>query len=133
MATHPDTLDRVLAALAPAGPVASKRMFGEYGLYLGDRFVGVVSDNELYFKITPNSRPLLDPSHDAPPYPGASLHHRVPEARWRDTAWLVGLVRTVAADLPAPKPKAPKAPKAAKTPEGTTKRAKAPKRTDPTG
>jgi TfoX/Sxy family transcriptional regulator of competence genes len=106
--TRPETADRILAALAPAGPVALERMFGEYGLYVGDRFVGAVCDDQLFLKITPGSRALLDESHDAPPYPGAKPHHAVPEARWRDTAWLVGFVRLVASELPAPKPKAPK-------------------------
>ncbi|MDP2306618.1 MAG: TfoX/Sxy family protein [Pseudomonadota bacterium] len=105
MATRPDTVERILAALPPEA--RTRRMFGEYGLYLGDRFIGCVCDEQLFVKITRGSRPFLDESHDAPPYPGASPSLCVPEARWRDTAWLAALVTAVAADVPAKKPKGP--------------------------
>jgi TfoX/Sxy family transcriptional regulator of competence genes len=105
VASRPETVERVLAALVAAGDVRHKRMFGEVGLYLGDRFVGMVADDQLFFKITPGSRPMLDASHDAPPYPGASPHLCVPEAHWRDLAWMAALMQAVAADVPPPKPK----------------------------
>jgi len=47
----------------------------------------------------------------APPYRGAKPSMLIPEARWRDGAWLAGLIRATADALPAPKPKKPKKPR----------------------
>ncbi len=116
MPTRPDTVRRILASLPPEA--RARPMFGEYGLYFGAKFVGVVGDEQLYVKITAGSRGFLDPSHDAPPYPGASPYLNVPEGRWGDIAWLSSLLTVVAGDLPAPKPKPPRKPKVARKKEG---------------
>lgn len=34
----------------------SKRMFGGHGLYLGDRFFGIVADRQLFFKTNDDTR-----------------------------------------------------------------------------
>jgi TfoX/Sxy family transcriptional regulator of competence genes len=108
MASSQETADRVMAALSGAGEIRLKKMFGEYGIYLGEKFIGAIGDDELFLKITKGSRRFLDESHDAPPYPGASMYHMIPKARWGESEWLHDMTRQVADDLPMPKPKKPK-------------------------
>jgi DNA transformation protein len=48
--------DFVLDQLRPLGDVRCRRMFGAYGLYLGDAFFGIVDRGRLYFKTDDGSR-----------------------------------------------------------------------------
>src|SRR5688500_16333413 len=111
MASSQETADRVMAALAGAGEIRLKKMFGEYGIYLGEKFVGAIGDDDLFLKITSGSRRFLDVLQHAPAYAGASLYHRIPVDRWGEAEWLHEMTRQVAEDLPMPKPKKPKAKK----------------------
>jgi DNA transformation protein len=54
--TDDDLRDRVIDALGGL-PIRSRRLFGGYGLYLGEKFFGVVSDRKLYFRTDEASRP----------------------------------------------------------------------------
>lgn len=112
MATEAQTVEFLTEQMAGAGSVRSLRMFGEYAIYVDDKVVALVCDDQLYVKITTGSRAFLDSSHDAPPYPGAKDYLCVPEDYWEQPEWLVRLIRTVADDLPLPKPKKSKRPKA---------------------
>jgi len=49
-------LDELLEALAPAGAVRARAMFGGAGLYLEDVFFGLFADGELYFRVDDASR-----------------------------------------------------------------------------
>jgi DNA transformation protein len=49
-------VDRVLAALEPL-PVRARAMFGGFGLYLEERFFGLVNDGMVYFLTDDASRP----------------------------------------------------------------------------
>ena len=48
-------IDGVLQQLAPL-PVRTRRMFGGWGLYMEDRFFGVLNDEKLYFRTDERSR-----------------------------------------------------------------------------
>jgi DNA transformation protein len=48
-------VDFVLKQLAPL-PVRSRAMFGGHGLWLDDRFFGLVNDGRLYFRTDAESR-----------------------------------------------------------------------------
>lgn len=48
--------DAVLARLAPLGPVRARAMFGGHGLYLGERFFGLIAEGRLYFRTDEASR-----------------------------------------------------------------------------
>jgi TfoX/Sxy family transcriptional regulator of competence genes len=108
MATEQQTADFLAEQVAGAGEIRTRTMFWEYALYVDDKVVGFVCDDQLFMKITPGSRPFLDESHDAPAYPGSKLYLRVPEDYWDDQEWLTRLARAVAADVPASKPKGPR-------------------------
>jgi DNA transformation protein len=46
----------VLEQLAALGGVQSRRMFGDWGLYFGDVFFGIIADERLYLKTDEASR-----------------------------------------------------------------------------
>jgi len=102
-------VDFILDQLQPAGPVSARKMFGEYGLYWGDKIFALVCDNKLFVKPTAAGRAYLQAALvEAPPYPGARPSFLIEEGL-DDRAWLQQLVRLTAAELPPPKPKKPKA------------------------
>jgi TfoX/Sxy family transcriptional regulator of competence genes len=103
MTTAAATIDHILDTLHPL-PLTSRKMFGEYALYLDGKVVALVCDDTLFIKPTAGSLSLLAQAERAPAYPGGK-------------PWLVGsealddpdlctrVLRQVAADLPPPKPK----------------------------
>jgi DNA transformation protein len=105
MASEQQTADFLAEQMGGAGEVRSRKMFGEFAVYVDDKVVGFVCDDQLFMKITPASRPFLDESHDGPAYPGSKPYLRVPEDYWDDREWLSRLARAVADSVPAPKPK----------------------------
>ncbi len=48
-------IDAILKQLSPL-PVRTRRMFGGWGLYMEDRFFGVLNDGRLYFRTDDQSR-----------------------------------------------------------------------------
>lgn len=110
MATDPATMAFLLDQMAGAGHVTSRRMFGEYAVYLNGKVVGFVCDDTLFLKPVPTARALLAAPEDGFPYPGAKPHLKV-TAEVDDPDTLAALLRAVAAGLPDPAPKKPKPPK----------------------
>lgn len=104
MTTDPRTVAHLLDQLAPAGDVTAKRMFGEYGLFLDGKMVGLVCDDLLFLKPTAGALALLEGSEMRPPYPGAKPHILI-DAALDDQDLMRDALRAVAADLPVPKPK----------------------------
>ena len=109
MGTRAETMEFLRDQLSGLDGVRSRAMFGEYGLYLGDKVVAFVCDDELFIKPTDAGRAYLGTPDEAPAYPGSKLYFRVPGDRWEDRDWLEGLVRATADALPAPKPRKPRA------------------------
>jgi len=83
-------------------------MFGEYGLYLDEKLVGLICDDRLFLKKTSYGDSALGEGYDAPPYPGAKPSLLIPEDKVEDSGWLCEVVRRSAEELPAPKPKKPR-------------------------
>lgn len=84
--------------------LSHRKMFGEYALYLHERVVALVCDNELFVKPTPAGRALLGEVAEAPPYPGAKPHFRLDDGL-DDGDLLRRLLLATAQALPAPKPR----------------------------
>ena len=53
MASHSDYVEYVVEQLRGAGSVRARKMFGEYGLFCDGTFFGVICDDQLFIKITP--------------------------------------------------------------------------------
>ena len=95
MATSRQTIDHLLEQLAPLD-VRAKAMFGEYGFYCDEVFVGLVCDYTVYLKPTP----ITDGMMAGEPYPGAKPHAIVDADLLEDPDALQRLVAETAAALP---------------------------------
>jgi TfoX/Sxy family transcriptional regulator of competence genes len=110
MTTAPATIAHILDTLADLPGLRAARMFGEYGLYLDTKIVGLICDDTLYLKPTATAHPLLPGIQMAPPYPGAKPH-MVCNELLDEPDLAMEVIRAIAADVPEPKPKKPKVPK----------------------
>jgi DNA transformation protein and related proteins len=105
MSTRQSTLDFILDHLTEAQKVTSRKMFGEYAIYVGGKVVALVCDDQLFIKPTTSGKTKIGEPHEAPPYPGAKKYFLIDDDRIEDTEWLSELVMITAAELPPPKPK----------------------------
>jgi TfoX/Sxy family transcriptional regulator of competence genes len=90
--------------LAPL-EVSTRRMFGEFAVYLGGKTVGFICDDTFFLKITAASPELFAGLEPGKPYPGAKDYHVVPGDLIEDRDWLREAVQSTAEVLPLPKPK----------------------------
>lgn len=112
MASKRETVDGIVEHLQAAGEVSVKPMFGEYGLYCGNKMVGTICNDSLFIKMNEPGKAFAAGHYsEAPPYPGAKDALQINANKLTDALWLSELVRLSAEALPAPKPKKPKAPK----------------------
>lgn len=86
--------------------LTSKRMFGEYTLYLNGKVVAFVCDNKLFLKPTDAGRALLGSPSEAPAYPG-SKNYFLLEEELEDPELLRKALEITESVLPLPKPKPP--------------------------
>lgn len=114
MGSKQSTADYIADQMSGAGTITSKKMFGEFAIYLDGKIFALVADDLLYVKPTESGRKLLGSPTEAPPYPGAKNHFLIPGDRWDDAEFLSELAQVTARELPAPKPPKAAAPKAAK-------------------
>lgn len=105
MASRKDTIEFLLEQLSGVDDLRAKRMFGEYGLYVGDRFVAVLCDDELFMKSTAAGREYFPDFTERPPFAGAKPWLLVPGERWEEPRWLCQLFLVTAGDLLPVKPK----------------------------
>lgn len=106
MATQQEMIDFLLDQVEGAGAVRARKMFGEYALYLDEKVVALVCDNQLFVKITEPGRMFVgDHYEEGLPYQGAKPWMRVNEELFDDREWLIELLRRTADALPLPKPK----------------------------
>ena len=105
MATQDRTIDYLGEQLAGVDGLLIRRMFGEYGLAVDGKHVGVICNDQLYIKPTAAGKQLASDAPEQPPYRGAKPSLLIAADLWEDADWLAALVRTTADALPAPKPK----------------------------
>lgn len=103
MATSQATMDFLLDQLSGLTQVATKKMFGEYCVYLAGKPVGFVCDDQLYLKMTRAGRALAPQLGEGVPYPNAKPYLLVTADFWEDRAWLIQLFQVTENELPAPK------------------------------
>lgn len=60
MAAHAGFATYCTELLAPAGSVRAKRMFGGYGLYVDEVFVGLIAGETLYLKADAQTQPRFE-------------------------------------------------------------------------
>jgi DNA transformation protein and related proteins len=106
MASDREFVRFVCEQLRGAGDISSRRMFGEAAVYLDDKVIGLICDNQFFVKATEPGRDKIGVPTETPPFPGASNWFLM--ADLDDPEFLADLVRTTAAALPSPKAKAKK-------------------------
>jgi TfoX/Sxy family transcriptional regulator of competence genes len=124
MSSDREFVTYVCEQLRGAGDISSKRMFGEAAVYLRDKVVGLVCDNQLFIKATEPGRAKIGVPIEAPPFPGASNWFLM--ADLDDPEFLADVIRATADALPLPKIKAKKA-KRSKAKSSKSPKAKSPK------
>lgn len=112
MATDQSFVDHICEQAGLGPHLSYRKMFGEYALYLDEKVVAFVCDNQLYLKPTEPGRAALGTVSEHPPYPGAKLYFRLGD-ELDDRLALQRALRVTADALPKPKPK-PKAKSKAK-------------------
>src|SRR5277367_1150279 len=106
MATDKEFIAYVCEQLRGAGEISSKRMFGQAAVYLEDKVVGLVFDNQLFVKATEQGRAKIGVLVEARPFAGANNWFLM--ADLDDPEFLADLIRTTADALPVPKVKTKK-------------------------
>ena len=108
MPTNSSTMDDLLERVHSAGRVTSRKMFGEYCLYIDGKPVAFVCDDCLFVKITDAGKELAGEVELGSAYPGSKPYFRLPPEAWTDRDWLVRLLTATFHALPVPKPKSKK-------------------------
>lgn len=105
MATSEEFIEHVRNCSGLGNALSSKKMFGEYALYLDGKVVAFAVGNELFIKPTPEGRAALKTVSERPAYPGSKLYFSIGE-ELDDTELLRHALQVTARALPPPKPKA---------------------------
>ena len=105
MASNPDFVSYICEQLEGLGAVRSRKMFGEYMVYLNDKPVIIICDDRPMVKMLPCLEELLQGRPTQPPYEGAKDHYLL-DPDDRDT--LREAVRLAEEATPLPKKKPPK-------------------------
>jgi TfoX/Sxy family transcriptional regulator of competence genes len=105
MASDQEFVDFVTEQLRGVRGVSHRKMFGEYALYIGEKVVALICDNQLFVKPTAAGRAVIGSPAEVPPYKGAKPFFLV-GGELDDTAFLTRLILATESEVPKPKPKA---------------------------
>ena len=110
MASSTDFVNYICEQLEGLGAVRSRKMFGEYMVYLNDKPVVIICGDRPMVKMLPCLAELLEGRPTEPPYEGAKDHYLLDPD---DRETLREAVRLAEEVTPLPKKKAPKKKEAA--------------------
>jgi len=110
MATDQAFVDFIMDQLSAIKGISSRKMFGEYAVYIHGKVVALICDNALYVKPTKAGREYIGTPLEAPAYPGAKPSFLIQD-EVDDREWLNRLIALTYAELPEPKPKPKKKPR----------------------
>ncbi|WP_369282677.1 TfoX/Sxy family protein [Oscillibacter sp. GMB15532] len=100
MATSSDYVEFVCEQLGNLWSVRSRKMFGEYMVYVNDKPILLVCDNTVFVKILPELAPVMGGAARGVPYEGAKEHYILDI---EDQASLRAAVEILEAVSPLPK------------------------------
>lgn len=101
MRTHPDFAAYATEQLSQAGNIQLRKMFGEYGVYCDGIFFGVICEDQLFVKITPEAEAAFPGLPKAQPYEGARNYFLIEDIdNWESLAALVRLTCKVLEETP---------------------------------
>lgn len=104
MASSQEFIDYVIGQIDLPN-TSSRKMFGEYALYLSGKVVGFVCDDTLFVKILPENESFASDLERGPAYPGSKDYLIVDERHMEDRAWLGEFIEMTAAAVPVAKKK----------------------------
>ncbi len=102
MACTVEFIEFVCTQLAEAGEVHSRKMFGDYMIYINEKPVVLACDNIAYVKIHPAIADLMTDAEKGFPYEGAKEHYILDIEHKREA---VKVVRVLEQALPYSKAK----------------------------
>lgn len=102
MACSTDFIESICDALAPLGEVRSRKMMGDYVIYVNEKCVITACDNIAYVKKLPCIAPLMADAECGCPYQGAKEAYILDFA---DRHKALKVVETIWEYLPFPKSK----------------------------
>ncbi len=103
MATTADFIEFVCSQAEGTGVVRSKKMFGEYMVYINDKPVLLICNNTVYVKILPCLDGLMDGAGKGTPYEGAKKEHYILDIDDRELVHRV--IAALEPVIPFPKPR----------------------------
>lgn len=106
MASKEEFVRYVADQLRDAGEISTRKMFGEYGVYLDGKIFALIFEDQLFVKITEAGKKMRPDLEEKPPYEGAKNYLLVEDIDDREA--LTEFVRATCRELPAPKPKKPR-------------------------
>jgi TfoX/Sxy family transcriptional regulator of competence genes len=110
MASDPDFVTFVCEQLQRAGRVTTRKMFGEYALYIDGQVFAFICRNEVFIKPTDAGRAWLGEERtEGQVYPGSKMYFTA-GAHVEDADWMTELVRITLRNLPPPTARLRKAP-----------------------
>jgi TfoX/Sxy family transcriptional regulator of competence genes len=104
MASQQKFVDFIIEQINIPEQISCKKMFGEYGLYFGNKMFALVCDNKLFIKPTLSGREYIIDVVEEAPYTGAKPCFLI-EDKIEDSFWLRKLVEITVKELPESKPK----------------------------
>ena len=107
MATTSDFIAYVIDQSGLAGQLSTRRMFGEYALYLEGRVVGFAADNSLFVKTCDANGALIQGLPMRPIFPG-SKDYAVADELLDDREALRQLLQVTAQGLPLQRARRPR-------------------------
>ncbi|GAB0174823.1 MAG: hypothetical protein HHAS10_07020 [Candidatus Altimarinota bacterium] len=105
MSTSKDSLTYFLECLEGTPDLRAKAMFGEYGIYSGDKMFALACDNTLFLKTFPETIPYFSDTMTKA-YPGSkNTAPANPEWLESEKEKLIDIVKITLLLTPPPKPK----------------------------
>jgi len=107
MATSKEYIDYVLECLSHIEGISARKMFGDYGLYMFNRVMGLVCDDQVSSRCCRAAREYW--ARNAPTgeaYEGSKPYYIIQDLE--DDEKLALLFRALYEDVPEPKPKKPR-------------------------
>lgn len=105
MACSTDFIDSICNILAPLGEVRSRKMMGDYVIYVNEKCLITACDNIAYIKKLPCVAELMSDAECGCPYPGAKETYILD---FSDKRKVLKVIETLWQDLPFPKSKTKK-------------------------
>ena len=102
MACSQEFIGFVCETLSSLGEVKSKKMMGDYIIYLNGKCVASACDNNLYVKVYPQLEELLKGAEIGKQYPGAKDHYILDETNPTLIRKVISIIWDI---LPEPKRK----------------------------